>query len=111
MEGVKKEWDETDPNISKLLESLDRDLLLVLRTQTLLRGINVDLGGVVNRYKVNARSAIKGINARNPNASRIAFWFERMSLELKFWVADVVMWFSSVFFPSNARVLKFGERH
>ena len=47
---LKQEWDESDPDISKLLESLDRELLLVLRSATILRSINIELGGVVNRY-------------------------------------------------------------
>jgi hypothetical protein len=43
---------ETNPAISSFLESLDRELLLVLRSGNILRSINVALGGMCNeRYR------------------------------------------------------------
>ncbi len=74
---VKKDWDETNPAISRFLEGLDRELLLVLRTDNILRSINVALGGEVNRYYVAARSAIKvapgSVHIRSSLTSRFLF--------------------------------------
>jgi len=48
-------------DISALLESLPRDLLLVLRTNDLIMSINKELGFPVNRFLVMARAAIRGL--------------------------------------------------
>jgi len=49
---------------SKLLESLPREILFVLRTTNLLHSINKDLGGVVNRFAIMARTSLDGLQTR-----------------------------------------------
>jgi aarF domain-containing kinase len=110
IEGARREWEEMDPNISALLKGLDRELLLVLRTQTILRGINVELGGTVNRYHVNARSAIRAIHSREPRGW-LAYRWELFRMELTFWAANVYLWLAQLFWPNaGGRVLRLGER-
>jgi len=48
-------------DISSLLESLPRDLLLVLRNNDLIMSINKELGFPVNRFLIAARAAIRGV--------------------------------------------------
>jgi aarF domain-containing kinase len=131
-----REFHEATPNISRMLEGVDRgtlfctkfsflfrynffsflflsELLLVLRTQTILRGINVDLGGRVNRYKVTARAAIRGFHLRN-STSALAYWWETVTLEFKFWLADTIMALSAWLWPPDEAMLtiagRLGER-
>lgn len=66
---IKVEWAETNPEVATLLEKLDRELLLVLRSANILRSINISLGGLVNRYHITAQSAIKGIHFRRAGQS------------------------------------------
>jgi hypothetical protein len=88
------------------------DLLLVLRTQIILRGINVDLGGQVNRYKVYARAAIKGIHLRN-NTSTLDYWWDRTTLEVKFWLAEMMLSWAAWWSPAsdNVKLLSVAERY
>jgi aarF domain-containing kinase len=103
-EQVKREWEEIDPNISKLLEQLDRQLLMVLRSANILRGINVELGSSVNRFLINARSAVKGIHLREgalrndaPWRKKWTYWWDLLNLELTFLYARVWQYFNSFF--------------
>jgi len=48
-------------DISNLLESLPRDLLLVLRNNDLIMSINKELGFPVNRFVIMAHAAIRGV--------------------------------------------------
>lgn len=66
--------------INELLESLPRELLLVLRTTNLIRSINKDLGATVNRFLVMAQYAVQGINLDSSYTSRQGL---RPSLVLK----------------------------
>ena len=110
IEGVKKEWEEVDPNISKLLENLDRELLLVLRTANILRGINVQLGGTVNRYQVNARAALKGIHVRE-KTSRLRYFFELLNMEFSFLLARVLTFVTHLVYGNQLKYITTGERH
>lgn len=109
IEGVKKEWEEVDPNISKLLENLDRELLLVLRTANILRGINVQLGGNVNRYQVNARSALKGIHLRE-GTGFLRAWWDFFNMELSFLMARALSTAMTLIYGSQS-YLSTGEKH
>jgi len=53
--------------INSFLESLPRDMLFVMRTGDLVRGINKDLGGTTSKRLICfGEAAIKGINLKNP---------------------------------------------
>ena len=110
MEGVRQEWEEVDPNISKLLENLDRELLLVLRTTQILRGINVQLGGNVNRYNVNALSALKGIHLREKTSS-LRYWFEVFNMRMTFFLARAATLLNHFLFGNQMSYITTGERN
>eukprot|EP01133_Synstelium_polycarpum_P017239 gene17239-20544_t len=50
--------------ITGLMKSMPRHLLLLLRNNNLVRSINMDLGSPVNRFSIMARYATKGINSK-----------------------------------------------
>ena len=45
---------------------MPRELLLVLRNQNYLRSLNHEMGQPVNRFRIMARMAVRGIDYRNP---------------------------------------------
>ncbi|ELR21367.1 aarF domain containing kinase 5, putative [Acanthamoeba castellanii str. Neff] len=102
--------------LSELLENMDRQLLLVLRTNNLIRSIIKDLeeGGSVDRFLVMARYAIRGLYHRHDNSlslpRRLRGVVESTKFEARLqilslvihlyqWWTRVVSWFYS--FPAS----------
>lgn len=52
-------------DISSLVERVPEDLFLVFKMNALVRNVNKALGASVNRFKVNARYAVRGLRHRN----------------------------------------------
>lgn len=56
---------KSQADISSFVESIPDDLLLVFKMTSLVRNVNKSLGASVNRFKVNARYAVKGLRHLN----------------------------------------------
>lgn len=62
---VRKYLQDSVHTMMDCLESMPRELLLVLRNQNLLRSLNHQLGHPVNRFRLMAHTAVRGIRYRN----------------------------------------------
>jgi aarF domain-containing kinase len=72
-------------SVTQVLKKLHPDMLFILRSQNLLRSINVQLGVPVNRFTIFARKATEGINQepkQNGIMSRILTLKERFMFEV-----------------------------
>jgi len=65
--------------VTQLLQSLPPELLFVLRTTNLLRSINNDLGSLVNRFAIMARTSLQGIHKKES----ATWWNTLRSLKVK----------------------------
>lgn len=70
--GIKSQAD-----VSAFVEKVPDDLLLVFKMNSLVRNVNRALGASVNRFKVNARYAVRGLwhlngTAQSTDASQVA---------------------------------------
>ena len=52
-------------DVSHFVENIPDDLLLVFKMNNLVRNVNKALGASVNRFKVNARYAVRGLHHNN----------------------------------------------
>jgi aarF domain-containing kinase len=67
--GTMEQWNKLKSDIfdnpeklADIFNKMPKDMLLVFRTLSLLRGINQELGIPVNRYAINAKIAAQGIH-------------------------------------------------
>lgn len=56
---------KSQSDISSFVENIPDDLLLVFKMNALVRNVNKALGASVNRFKVNARYAVRGLRRFN----------------------------------------------
>jgi len=86
--------------IKELLKHIPHELLLVLKTQALIRSINKQIGANVNRFVIMARYSIMGLNASEvkPKSvlARLGSWKELIMFDLMLNIYAVGMWISSV---------------
>lgn len=54
------------PQLLQMSKDMPRELLLVMRNQNYLRSLNAELGAPVNRFRIMARSAVRGIYYQKP---------------------------------------------
>lgn len=56
---------KSQADVTTFVEGIPDDLLLVFKMNSLVRNVNKALGASVNRFKVNARFAVRGMRLRN----------------------------------------------
>lgn len=78
--------------INRLLESMPRSILFVLRTTNLLRSINKELGAEVNRFLLMARCSLKGVYAKKEGLYwRILEWLLIVRFEVSFYMFQMLL--------------------
>eukprot|EP00178_Gracilaria_changii_P015836 TRINITY_DN444_c3_g3_i3.p3 TRINITY_DN444_c3_g3~~TRINITY_DN444_c3_g3_i3.p3 ORF type:complete len:286 (+),score=74.61 TRINITY_DN444_c3_g3_i3:873-1730(+) len=116
---------KSQADVSELIEGIPEELLLVFKMNSLVRNVNKALGASVNRFKVNARYAVRGLHvvneaereggeagvvASNRVEERVwmawrrawkaldgaALWMECAAVELQLWLIDVCLWMSAL---------------
>jgi len=65
-------------NLTLTMKAIPEELLFILRTSMLLRAVNRDLGAPVNRFKIMAQAAIKGVNRDKSILSQLSL-YQRLS--------------------------------
>lgn len=70
-EDVKESGLRSQMDISHFVENIPDDLLLVFKMNSLVRNVNKALGASVNRFKVNARYAVRGLRHVNKRGNDI----------------------------------------
>ena len=111
---------KSQSDISDFVERIPDDLLLVFKMNSLVRNVNKALGAGVNRFKVNARYAVRGLRWFNEKTGDDAEHFvvagthielsrgiqelfeglvnwlggiaDRVNLEMRLFVIDVALW-------------------
>lgn len=56
---------KSQADVNEFVERIPDDLLLVFKMTSLVRNVNKALGATVNRFKVNARYAVRGLRVNN----------------------------------------------
>mmetsp|Transcript_7981 Transcript_7981/g.24053 ORF Transcript_7981/g.24053 Transcript_7981/m.24053 type:complete len:517 (-) Transcript_7981:1161-2711(-) len=74
-----REW--TTKDVSNFVEALPRDLLLIMRTNNLVRGLVKKMNADVDRFTVNARYAVRGLHTERQNLSWLRLWQDSVQLE------------------------------
>ena len=64
-DATRKKFESKIPQALETFQKMPRELLLVLRNQNYLRSINHELGYLVNRFRIMAACAVRGIGWRN----------------------------------------------
>jgi hypothetical protein len=95
--------------INNLLESLPRELLLVLRTTNLLRAANKDLGALVNRFMIMAKWSLKGAHTSasgkaNSFGENLSYLYDMSRFEIvlglfetRKFIQTAIRWFTGLF--------------
>jgi len=65
LEQVRQLFEKSLNDMMQAFEDMPRELLLVLRTQNYLRSLNHELNHPVNRFRIMAKTAVRGIRYRN----------------------------------------------
>jgi len=79
--------------VSELMENIPRDLLLVLRTQNLVRSINKELDAAVNRFVIMAEYSVQGINTigkSNTLVDKLVRWKEGVRFRMNLQIMDLM---------------------
>jgi len=97
-------------DIKNLMEYYPHEMILIMRTYFLLRSVNIQLGAPVNRFKIMARVAVKGIHTKEGNFKYLweRFKFEVM-LMVHSWLGWVATKFAKYFVPlpnQNKEIIK-----
>ncbi len=92
---LRREWADADERVSKMLKNLDRQVLLVLRTSTILRGINLELGGGVSNYFIQARAAVRSLHDKGL-MGWLATEYELLKIRLSIVLLRIKLWWRSL---------------
>lgn len=87
---------EHGDEISVLLRTVPRDLLLLLKTNDCLRSLETRLGAPLNTVAITARACARarGAFAREnaPVAGRLRGWLERAAVEMRLAALAAALW-------------------
>jgi len=87
--------------VRSLLKDIPRELLLVIKTQALVRSINRDLGAKINRFVIMAQYSIVGLNTTESQPrslfAKVNSFKELLLFDLMLNIYALSMWMSSIF--------------
>jgi len=85
--------------ITDLLERMPRDFLLVLKTQSLIRSINLEIGANLNRFETMAIYGIRGLHRNAYHSAsllaRMLLWKETFLFHIQLKIFNLLLWFAS----------------
>ncbi|EFC43929.1 predicted protein, partial [Naegleria gruberi] len=84
-----------------IYRNMPKEMLLISRTDNILRSLNRELGAKVNRFSVMARCAAKGVSVENYQdlntwSQKFKFWRSQLYFEFRLFIMAVQSWFISV---------------
>jgi len=85
-----------------IYRNMPKEMLLISRTDNILRSLNRELGAKVNRFSIMARCAARGASLdRQENlhslTQKLSFWKGQLYFEFRLFVIAVQTWVASVF--------------
>ena len=87
---------EHGDEISLLLRTVPRDLLLLLKTNDCLRSLERRLSAPLNTVAITARACTRALAAfraeRAPVRGRVVGWVDRLSVEARLGLLALVLW-------------------
>ena len=92
---MQEKFQEANRRSINVMREMPREFLLILRNNNLLRSINRELGGPVNRLALFSRQAIRGAHIEDQN--KMSFWTSFTS-ELVIRRLEWEMWLGGLFF-------------
>eukprot|EP00455_Lapot_gusevi_P018794 TRINITY_DN2030_c0_g3_i1.p1 TRINITY_DN2030_c0_g3~~TRINITY_DN2030_c0_g3_i1.p1 ORF type:complete len:560 (-),score=59.09 TRINITY_DN2030_c0_g3_i1:65-1678(-) len=102
VEEMVKEFEGDRFGFFGVMEQMPRELLLVFRNQNYIRALGHELGYPVNRFRIMARSALRGkygqggwVESRSVigrMVDRVGYRWEKFRFEWNLWSSDAIMW-------------------
>ncbi len=109
--------DSTVEDFNQFLQNLPRDMLLIFRTNALVRSLNLSLGGNTStRLSVMFEFALRGSHVQHFDSvkaksryswiEKLKLWYELMSLKFSMWILSTI--FEKVKRPEHIKVNQVG---